>query len=73
MSRRREKNEIQELKRPFLVLKTRKICQNTVKNSSKIAPKARNLGGILAISGESMFSVATPSPCSTPFSNKGGR
>ena len=45
MRRRRENFEIQELKRSFLVLKTRKIDQNTVKNSSKIAPKARNFLG----------------------------
>ena len=43
MRRRRENFEIQELKRSFLVLKTRKIDQNRVKNSSKIAPKARKI------------------------------
>ena len=68
MRRRRENFEIQELKRSFLVLKTRKIDLNTVKNSSKIAPKARkNFGGILAISGESMFSVAKPPPLFDSF------
>ena len=45
MRRRRENFEIQELKRSFLVLKTRKIDQNRVKNSGKIAPKARNFLG----------------------------
>ena len=45
MRRRRENFEIQELKRSFLVLKTRKIYQNRVKNSSKIAPKARKFLG----------------------------
>ena len=46
MRRRRENFEIQELKRSFLVLKTRKIDLNTVKNSSKIAPKARKNFGV---------------------------
>ena len=46
MRRRCENFEIQELRRSFLVLKTRKIYQNTVKNSSKIAPKARKILGV---------------------------
>ena len=44
MRRRREKIEIQELKRSFLVLKTRKIDQNTVKNSRNRAEGAKNFG-----------------------------
>ena len=72
MRRRREKNEIQELKRQFLVLKTWKIYQNTVKNSSKIAPKARKcLGYFGDFWRKHVFASETP-PCSTPFSNKGG-
>ena len=73
MRRRREKIEIQELKRQFLVLKTWKIYQITVKNSSKIAPKARNFLGYFGdFWRKHVFASDPPPPCSTLFSNKGG-
>ena len=73
MRRRRENFEIQELKRSFLVLKTRKIYQNRVKHSGKIAPKARNFLGYFGdFWRKHVFGSENPPPCSTPFSNKGG-
>ena len=67
MRRRRENFEIQELKRSFLVLKTRKIYHNTVKTVVKSRRRREKFWGILAISGESMFSVAKTPPLFDTF------
>ena len=63
---RREKIEIQGLKQSFLMWKTWKMVQKVVKNSSKIAPKARKFWGFW----DTVFILP---PLRIPWSdNKGG-